>query len=297
MPNAVRLQADTLSFNFHSTPPPLSWNEWPDVPTLTKHIPKKRRFLAPGQNDMSDPHIRTLILQVYRDMLLARNKPTSYQDLVKILMTAPYVAFEWTFEGKVLFPASLDGATLTGSSRQWNVVNSTPSATNPLLITTISNDAVKYLRSVFQQTNWSNLASKSRLQFAVFPTGRYLNRVVCHSRAIIGVMCGQARLAWTTPDLFYSGLEVVRGRNRRHSVDYNFVDNLTNRDFHRVDRMQAGMCMYVRTGAAIQMLVQPNTIFVMLIDANVEPHFERLSDWLVNFKGMSSLNYIRVLSL
>ena len=293
MTNRSRQQGDTLSLNYHSTPAPQSWNEWPDVPTETSHVPKKKRFLAPGQNDMSDPHIRTLVLQVYRDMLLAQKKATSYQELVKILFTRPSVVLEWSFEGKVLFPASVNETTLTGSgSRRWNLVNSTPEAINPLLITKISNDAAKLLSSVFEQTNWSKLAANSRLQFAVFPSARYLSRVVCHSRAIIGVMCGQARLAWTTPELFYSGLDVVRGTNQRHRVDYDFVDNQTNRDFHRVDRMHAGACMYVRTGAAIQLFVQANTILVMLIDADVEPHFERLIDWLVRIKGMSRLNQI-----
>ena len=56
--------------------------------------------------------------------------------------------------------------------------------------------------------------------------------------------------------------------------------------FHRVDLVHAGMCLYVRSGAVIQLCVEANAMLVMCVDEEEDgPKFERLSEWLVRVKG------------
>jgi len=281
---------DSLSFAYHSTPAPLRWHDWPDVPTETKHVSKKICFVKPGESLISDPHRRTLALQVYRDIL--RNEPpTTYKQLVKLIFDgSASTTMHWPVsEGKVFFPNNGTPVAQSESSQGWNPLRLSQTAVadnDPMMVTFLATDTAKAIPlGLFFDTDWSTLTKTSRLTFAAFPSARYLSRVVCHSGAIIGLLYGGGRLAWTTPDIFYSGLDVVRARNRRHSVDHDMVDTNSHRDFHFVDHVQTGTCLYVRGGAAIQLRVEAETTLVMVVDGDVEPNFERLSDWMVRVKG------------
>ena len=286
-----RKLGDTLSYAYHSTPPPLRWHEWPDIPSVTTHFPKKMCHVSPGQSTISDPHLRTLALQVYPNMLRSESA-SSYQDLVKLVDAGSSTAkLQWEYAGNVQFPhnGALPAERFSGPS--WKEMSTTEQTTTvkaPMMFYMMANDAAKlFPPTLLCGTDWQNMTQSTRLIFAAFPTSRYLSRVVCHSRAIIGVLCGEGRLAWTTPEIFYSGLDVVRGKNRRHGIDINFVDSQSHRDFHRVDHVDTGMCLYIRSGAVIQMWIEANTMLVMVVDddVDVDPKFERLSSWLVRVKG------------
>ena len=282
---------DTLSFAYHSTPKPPRWYEWPAVPTETKHVTKKSCFVSPGKSDISDPHLRTLALQVYRDMMPVLHRRVDYPELSELIFKrASTEILQWNHAGKVVFPHSGTASSETDSSQCWIRITDNEAADivdAPLIMNVLGTDAAKvWPTSLISETDWLSSTTPCRLIFAAFPTARYLSRVVCHSRVIIGVLCGQGRLAWTSPELFYSGVDVVKGKNRRHGVDVDFVDSKSHRDFHRVDLVRAGMCLYVRSGAVIQLCVEANTMLVMCVDEEEDgPKFERLSEWLVRVKG------------
>ena len=259
----------------HSTPAPEHWTQWPAIPTKTSH-----RIQA-GKT-VSAPHVRTLALQVYPALV----NPFSVNSFGQVInnICAPSSSWKWTLQDFVDFPCS---DPRRRSDSKWAAFAS-PSLHNisePVLTNNINKDGIRYLVSMSSGTDWSTLASTRQLTIALFPALKYLERVICVNRCIIAVLCGEARICWTTPELFYNGLSEACGRNRRHSADYNFVDTPHDRDFHRVNSVEAGSCLYVRAGTFIQIAVQAGTMLALIFDVDVEPTFESIQDWITRRNG------------
>ena len=141
-----RKLGDTLSYAYHSTPPPLRWHEWPDIPSVTTHFPKKMCHVSPGQSTISDPHLRTLALQVYPNMLRSESA-SSYQDLVKLVDAGSSTAkLQWEYAGNVQFPhnGALPAERFSGPS--WKEMSTTEQTTTvkaPMMFYMMANDAAK----------------------------------------------------------------------------------------------------------------------------------------------------------
>ena len=178
-----------------------------------------------------------------------------------------------------------DGRATEGSI-DW-VKRTSPSKLMPMLTSTLDMRGLDFLNQVFPSSTWDELNDERRLTLVSFPRARLLQRLVCHKRVIIAVLHGQARLAWTTPELFYSELPVVRPAKSRHGVDINFAESVVLRDFHIVDKVLAGYCLYVREGAAFQLSVKADSVLAIVTDAASTSPFQRLTEWLVLEKGTS----------
>ena len=226
--------------------------------------------------------MRTLALQIYPDLV----KPFSVNSFAQVIsnISATASSWKWTLQEFVDFPCA-DPRQHSNSNWSPFTFSSSALVSEPVLTNALSKDGIQYLNSLSPGTDWNSLASTRRLTIAMFPALRYLERVICVSRCIIAVVCGEVTIGWTTAKLFYSGLNHARGGNRRHSVEFNFVDSVHYRDFHRVQSIVAGTSIYVRSGTFIQMVVQAGTMLTMIFDADVEPMFDNIDDWIIREKG------------
>ena len=278
--NIICPKGDSLSKKLHATPPPQHWTEWPNIPSKTQH----KCAVKDGVRVVSEAHQRTLALQVYPDLVL----PVGQRRFVSFVegVFATSEALVWSSVGKVAFPPCYD-KDANDDAPTWEM-RSSSSKLMPMLTSTPDSGALTFLNNAFPGTQWGTLTSERRLALVAFPRSRLLHRVVCHTRLIIAVLHGNARLVWTTPALFYSGLPVVRQRNCRHSVDINFAESTSLRDFNIVDNAQVGYCAYVRAGALIQLAVSNDTVLAMVVEAGSTSTFQRLSEWLRTEKGTST---------
>ena len=270
---------DSLSKKWHSTSPPQIWTDWPDLPTITKHKCQSKN----GTVTTSESLHRTLALQVYPNLIVAK-RPTRFDEF----LDAAFISSEthvWTSSSKVALHVSGNEPTSEGSVN-W-VKRTSTSKLMPMLTPMLDTCALELLKQLFPTSTWDTLNHERRLTLVAFPTTRLLQRLVCHKRVIIAVLHGQARLAWTTPEIFYSQLPVVRPRKSRHGVDINFAESIVLRDFHIVDKVLAGFCLYVREGATFQMTVKAESVLAIVTEPASTSPFQRLTDWLVFEKGLS----------